>query len=221
MDWVARIEALRRQLLLLLEAHVLPEKSYLAGGTAIYLYLTHRISIDLDFFTPERFNVHSFTYDLKQALKGVAVELAERDTVIAFFAEQRIKVSLFFLPYRLLSDVVGIPVRHAFCPCAGLPDIAAMKALAISQRGAARDFVDLFFLLQHTGYTFADIAAFVQKKYDLPRNYEYQLKTSFAYFDDAEREADSILLLQNDTTVHALTDKEWASIKDYFVRLAS
>ena len=30
----------------------LPPQTYLAGGTAVALYLGHRLSIDLDFFTP-------------------------------------------------------------------------------------------------------------------------------------------------------------------------
>ena len=30
----------------------LPPQTYLAGGTAVALHLGHRLSIDLDFFTP-------------------------------------------------------------------------------------------------------------------------------------------------------------------------
>lgn len=34
----------------------LPSDSYLAGGTAIALYHGHRLSVDLDFFTPRAFD---------------------------------------------------------------------------------------------------------------------------------------------------------------------
>ena len=34
----------------------LPKGVYLAGGSAVALYFNHRLSVDLDFFTPEEFN---------------------------------------------------------------------------------------------------------------------------------------------------------------------
>ena len=34
----------------LLSSGILPKESYLAGGTAAYFYLNHRISFDLHFF---------------------------------------------------------------------------------------------------------------------------------------------------------------------------
>ena len=49
-------------------AHALKEidRIYLAGGTALSLYLGHRVSIDLDFFTPGSFSVDAVEARLKQ-----------------------------------------------------------------------------------------------------------------------------------------------------------
>ena len=41
----------KKYLALLAERNILPDKTYLAGGTAIALQLGHRVSYDLDFFT--------------------------------------------------------------------------------------------------------------------------------------------------------------------------
>ena len=41
------------------------KKSYLAGGTALALHLGHRISVDLDFFTPVEFDEQVLTQNLK------------------------------------------------------------------------------------------------------------------------------------------------------------
>lgn len=42
--------SLERQRVHLLQCNILPERSYPAGGTAVYFYLKHRLSVDLDFF---------------------------------------------------------------------------------------------------------------------------------------------------------------------------
>lgn len=40
---------------LLSKSKILPPNTYLAGGTALALYLGHRLSYDLDFFTDRKF----------------------------------------------------------------------------------------------------------------------------------------------------------------------
>ncbi|MBT3257627.1 MAG: hypothetical protein HN366_14395 [Deltaproteobacteria bacterium] len=100
---------------------------------------------------------------------------------------------------------------------ASLNDIAAMKAVAINQRGSIKDFVDLFFILRKTGLDFSDVASLVMEKYGLDQGYDYQLKTSFVYFDDAEEEIDQIIMLKNDKEPKRLTRKEWGNIKSFYL----
>ena len=66
------------------------------------------------------------------------------------------------------------------CPLTSLEDIEAMKSVAISQRGSAKDFVDLYFILKKSRHHFDDILKLVIKKYNLDTTYEYQLKTSLS-----------------------------------------
>jgi predicted nucleotidyltransferase component of viral defense system len=217
MKQISIIDTLKKQLIELLKCNLLPEKSYLAGGTAVYFYLKHRISIDLDFFTPTNFNSETLIYRLRNCLKSVSVELMEKDSVILYISEEKIKLSLFFFPYKLLSEVTFLEIADSIvCPSASLEDIAPMKAVAISQRGSARDFIDLYFLLKKTNYNFADILEFVLNKYDLQKEYEYHLKTSFVYFDDAEKEAENILLVKDGEKINKITVEEWQEIKKFF-----
>ena len=62
------LDILEKKLAHLIRYNLLPEKSYLAGGTAVYLYLNHRVSIDLDFFTPTAFNPDLIVHKMKKRL---------------------------------------------------------------------------------------------------------------------------------------------------------
>ncbi|MFO7981037.1 MAG: nucleotidyl transferase AbiEii/AbiGii toxin family protein [Candidatus Aminicenantes bacterium] len=219
MNWEDALKNLKNQLIQINKCKILPDGSYLAGGTAVSLFLNHRISVDLDFFAPKKFNSQQFIYAMEKCFKkDVVIELIEENTVILFISDlYKIKFSLFFYPYPLLSQIESIKInKNINSSLASLKDIEAMKALAITQRGSAKDFVDLFFLLKNTHHHFKDILTFVKKKYGVESRYEYHLKTSFVYFDDAEKEKDSIMLIKKSGQIERMSDKEWKDIKHFF-----
>ena len=61
-------------------------------------------------------------------------------------------------------------------------DIAAMKVNAIIGRGSRKDFVDIYYLLQH--FTLDEILSFYQQKYSNASLFRALL--SLTYFNDAE-----------------------------------
>lgn len=211
-------EILKTQLAQVLRCNVLPQNSYLAGGTAVYLYLKHRISIDIDFFTSTSFNAENFFYFMKQCFKNIDMELMEKDTIILYISKEKIKFSLFFFPYPLLEEFRPFTIENTTCMVASQSDIEAMKAVAICQRGSVKDFIDLYFLLKETNHNFKDILKLVIKKYDVNDEYEYHLKTSFIYFDDAEKEINNIIMLKNNNRIERITKQEWENIKKFFLR---
>lgn len=211
------VDALELQLERLLNCDILPPDSYLAGGTAVYFYLKHRVSVDLDFFTPKNFNLEAFIHKMKECFDHVHVELMEKDTVILYISKEKIKFSLFFFPIQLLTGLQFYALRdNPACPLASLEDIEAMKAVAISQRGSVKDFVDLYFMLKRTRHSFDDILKLVVKKYGVGKEYEYQLRTAFVYFDDAEKEVDDIVMIKVNGKNEKMKKKEWAEIKNFF-----
>jgi predicted nucleotidyltransferase component of viral defense system len=218
-DWERKIQSLKNILIQIIESQILPSESYLAGGTALYYYLNHRLSIDLDFFTKKDFNSEMLMFKLRDEFGTVNVEIIEKESLIAFLSPEKIKFSFFVLPYHLLTSPKRLDLtRGVTCPAASLEDIAAMKAIAISQRGSAKDFVDLYFLLKHTRIEFDDLSSFVQKKYKLEKKYEYHMKTAMVFFDDAEHELDSIVLVKDDGYYRVLSESEWKEIKEFFGR---
>lgn len=204
----------------LIKSAILPHDCYLAGGTALYFHFHHRLSVDLDFFSPKPFRPETFIFKFRQEYGEVDLELMQKETLILFLSPERVKFSLFYLPYKLLSPLVPYEIRPGIvCSLSSLDDIEAMKTLALVQRGSAKDFVDLFYLLKKTGHSFADLSLLVQRKYDLDDKYIYHLKTAMVYFDDAEQELEAIMIVDESRGIRSITGKEWKEIKDYFVRL--
>src|SRR5438552_14131451 len=78
---------------------------FLAGGTAVALWLGHRRSVDLDWFTLRRFkNPAGFAQDLREQGVPFVTARAERGTLEGKTLGAR--VSLLEFRYRLLKPLV-------------------------------------------------------------------------------------------------------------------
>ena len=205
----------------LAKSRILPHDCYLAGGTALYFHFHHRLSVDLDFFSPRPFNPEMLAFKFREEFGEIDLELMEKGTLILFLSSEKLKCSLFHLPYRLLSPLADHKIKPGIVvPLASPDDIEAMKALALIQRGSAKDFVDLFYLIKKTGHSFADLSLLVQRKYDVDEKYDYHLKTAMVYFDDAEKELAAIMLVDESGGIRSISEKEWKEVKDFFVRFS-
>jgi len=151
---------------------------YLAGGTALSLYLGHRFSIDLDWFAEE------FNYDVSfrrqlEKLGKLSIDSESEKTFNGIL--DGVKISFFEYPYRLIAPK-KLYKNNIFL--AGIPDIAAMKMEAISSRGSYKDFIDIYFLLQK--YSLEELLGFVHKKFANVEYNEAHLLKALTYFEDAE-----------------------------------
>jgi predicted nucleotidyltransferase component of viral defense system len=217
-NWEKQIDNLQKILIEILESKILHQDSYLAGGTALYFYLNHRVSVDVDFFSPNPFRSDALLFEVREQFDKVDVEIMERDSLILFLSEEKIKFSLFHLPYPLLFDLGFHKMKTDIeCPLASHEDIEAMKALALVQRGSAKDFVDLYHLLRKTQHTFSDMFSCVQRKYQVDEKYSYHLKAAMVFFFDAEQEIDAIMVVDRTGEVRKISAREWENIKDFFV----
>lgn len=160
----------------------------LVGGTAIALYLGHRISIDLDFFSPKSFNSQLFHGALKMeyTLENSIVDINTISTNI-LTANQSVKVELITYQYPLIRPINTIDGIRLM----SLEDLAAMKLSAITGRGAKKDFVDIYYLLDR--FSLSDMFGFYLQKYS--EQNLFQLMKSIVYFKDADMEPDPNLIL--------------------------
>lgn len=150
---------------------------YLAGGTAVALRFGHRLSFDLDFFTPNDFSQKELIklmdrkgkFDLGQVSKNTLLGLFEQT-----------KVSFFKYDYPLIDETTNFDD----VTIVGQKDLMAMKVDAISSRGTKRDFIDLYFLLGKQDLGKA-INCYEEKYKKANINIFHVLK-SLNYFIDAE-----------------------------------
>lgn len=188
-----------RQLLMRLGQEPLVQPFYLAGGSAAALHMGHRVSVDLDFFTPQE---HYAAEPLTQQLSKIAplrVQQQSPGTLVGLLGG--VRISFFVYPYPLLME----PVELERCRIAHLLDIALMKLIAISQRGTKRDFVDLYFVCQHD-LDLGDLLRQIPDKYATVSYPSYHLLRALVYFDDADKDASPQMLLPFD----------WGKVKKFF-----
>jgi hypothetical protein len=166
----------------------LPELAnfYLVGGTSLALQLGHRNSIDIDLFSQNNFTA----FEIEDALKGkhdFTVTVSRNNTVLGVV--DRVKTDFIKHDYPLISA----PITEEDITYLGMEDMAAMKLHAIIQSGKRlKDFIDIYFLLQH--FTMDQLIGFFVKKYSYS-NPLIALK-AVTYFEDIDENTDPPKLLQ-------------------------
>ena len=114
---------------------------YLAGGSGLALYLGHRFSVDLDFFSTELDSVGpDERTQFREILKDPTLTITH-DKDNTFVANWRsVGVSFFQLhQYPLVQPTILVED----VPLASLEEIGAMKLAALIGRGTRKDLVDL------------------------------------------------------------------------------
>ncbi len=159
---------------------------FLVGGTALALQMGYRNSIDIDLFTQNDFDAS----DIEEALNNkfsYAATVAKKGTVLAVV--NNIKTDFIKHNYPLLLP----PSTEEGITFLSKEDISAMKFHAIIQSGKRlKDFIDVYFLLQH--FSMADMVGFFIKKYAYS-NPMIAMK-AVNYFDEIDENIDPPKLLK-------------------------
>ena len=150
----------------------------LVGGTSLALQYGHRNSVDLDFFGSLDDDLLAF----RDSLESIShVNVIKETKTIRIYDIDGVKIDFVdYSRYPWLTDAV----EEVGLRLASPKDIAAMKVNAIEGRGTRKDFIDIYFLLQH--YSLNEILGFYQEKY--PEHSLFRALMSLSYFDDAEKQ---------------------------------
>jgi hypothetical protein len=162
---------------------------YLAGGTALAIHLSHRISVDLDWFTPNSFaDGMILAQSLRNSDIGLEIEQVSPGTLHG--SVNGVRVTFLQYQYPLLKPIERW--NEMSCPLASLEDLACMKLSAVAQRGARKDFCDIYALGKNV-FSLSQMLGFYQKKFSI-RDIGSVLY-GLVYFDDAESERMPRMLL--------------------------
>ncbi len=190
---------------LLKQLMAIPEldKFMLVGGTNLALQLGHRLSVDLDLFTNEPFNLAEVSEAINRSFSD-ALKLDEMKQTI-WYQINGVKTDIVLHQYSYLEPIQVVDsVRLA-----SKADIVAMKLGAASGRGAKKDFWDIAALLDI--YTIKEMVDIYQRKYTTD-DIGFIVR-SLVYFEDAELQNDPVSL--NDTTWKQVKNRIETSVKKY------
>lgn len=138
------------------------EYFYLTGGTALaHFYFHHRESLDLDLFT-NRFEqdftqVNQAVLGILHALKLQITSQVATDTFLQYIVTEATGT---LLKVGMVKDVpvhFGPLVERDGVRLDSLENIGSNKVLAVFGRTDAKDFIDLYWILQHTDLKFDDL----------------------------------------------------------------
>ena len=172
----------------------------LVGETSLALQYGHRVSIDLDFFG----EIQTDDDTIKSILhKYGALKVIKESANIKVYILNNIKIDIVNYNYKWIDA----PLIEEDIRLATPKDIAAMKVNAIAGRGSKKDFIDMYFLLQH--FSLSDIISFYEEKY--PESSVFRALMSLTYFEDAEEQI----------MPKMFSDTSWDTVKEHIIKTVS
>ena len=184
---------------------------YLSGGTALAeVYLHHRLSEDLDFFSETEFHSQAISVFFKKIQKEagiVSVEYQQSFNRNLFFLTLKdgvIKTEFTYYPFTRVEK--GQKIGNLDVD--SLLDIAINKIFTIYQQPRSRDFIDLYLILQkEKNWTLDDLVKKTHIKFD---NYidPLQLSAQFVKVD---------ILKDYPKMIIQIPEKEW---QEFFINEA-
>ena len=142
---------------------------YLTGGTALAeFYLQHRFSEDLDFFSENEVDpqiIFSFLKSIQERTGFKEIDAQQsfnRNLFFLHFPDEIIKTEFTYFPFPRIENDLSMGTLDID----SLLDIAVNKVFTIYQKPRARDYIDLYFIIQKTGWDMNDLLKKARIKFD-------------------------------------------------------
>ncbi|MGI6789928.1 nucleotidyl transferase AbiEii/AbiGii toxin family protein [Aminivibrio sp.] len=176
--------------------------AYLAGGTALALMYGHRQSEDFDWFLPGTFDPGKLP-SLLAPFGRVTVAETRAGTFHGWI--DGIRVTWLHYPNPLL-DPLEQPPELPGLSMSSPRDTGLMKWAALSDRGAKKDFLDLYELFLQ-GVSLEELFLLLPRKFPGTKLNLYHMVKSLSFFDDAEKDPWPVMLRETN----------WSALQRYFL----
>lgn len=212
------LSTIQKKALELFAKSQLSDKFYWTGGTVLsHIYLHHRRSNDLDFFSDEPFSyeqVIGFVNGLKKTFRLSKAEEKKIFDRWDFFLynKQKLRIEFVHYAYPKIKDRQkwrGILIDS-------LDDIAANKLMAHFDRNDPKDLFDLYFLLTRGKYTIEKLIRLVEKKFGISLDKAAVLSESYKSMKDLDELRPLVIASSENEKEKIIKD-----IQDYFKELSN
>jgi hypothetical protein len=170
---------------------------FVIGGHAVRCLVPYRPTRDVDFGVREAASIDAL---LAELARTGTTEIRERSEDTVHLAWNGIDVSIF-----VLEGLAEFTEERRL----SVEGILATKLHAILDRGARRDFFDLYVTLQHRRLGIAECLRAIRRVYRQEVN-DALLLRALTYFDDADREA----------PLPGEGREDWRRVRDFFLSRA-
>jgi predicted nucleotidyltransferase component of viral defense system len=202
--WNTVNSLLKDCLLTLMEAEELKDFR-LVGGTALSLYLGHRMSVDIDLFTDANYGSVDFNaieVFLKNTFSHVDGEFGGnpgmgKSYLVGTDADNVIKLDLYYSMDPFFQNAI----EEDSVRMATVEEIIAMKIDVVQRGGRKKDFWDLHELLNK--YSITQMIDLHRRRFEWTHD-EPLIQNNFTDFSSADLDLDPI----------CLKNKEWIFIKE-------
>ncbi|MEO8819485.1 MAG: nucleotidyl transferase AbiEii/AbiGii toxin family protein [Ginsengibacter sp.] len=165
----------------------------LGGGTNLALRMSHRLSVDLDFFTNSKFSNEKILQVVTNQFPMAELLFEQNQTMM--FSINEIKVDFILYPFKWLQQFEALGNSRLL----SVTDIIPMKLQALSNRFSKKDFWDIAFLLHD--FPIAKMIEIFSTKF--PQIDPGFIIHSLVAFEEAEKDPDPICVIP----------KTWKEIK--------
>lgn len=147
------------------------KRFYFTGGTALAeFYLKHRLSEDIDLFTPEeevdQSLVNAFLEKISVGLGVVKIKRSQFLGLVSykliFKNKEELKVDFNYYPFPRIEK----GKKYGDLEIDSIYDIAVNKIHTIFMRTRSRDFVDIYFIMKSIDYTLDQLIRDAKVKFD-------------------------------------------------------
>lgn len=157
---------------------------YLAGGTALALQLGHRVSVDLDLFSPNPIK-KTLLARVEEIYKEALVEVFANDSRELTILTQGVKHTFLHYPFPVIfpfekDDTINL---------LSVKEILATKAYSVGRRGVFKDYVDLYVGISSGVSSLQEIITLAQEKYGSTIFNDRLFLEQTVYLDDIVEDA--------------------------------
>lgn len=161
------ISLIQKKVLDLFKKSPLVKKFYWTGGTLLAeIYLHHRKSLDLDFFSEQKINYLEIIKFIKILQKELNLGKIEEKKIFdrhEFFLHNKEKIRIEFVLYDYPALSLRKKINGIFID--SLDDIVANKTMAFFDRNDPKDLFDIYFIIFKKKYLPKKLLQLVKKKF--------------------------------------------------------